>query len=363
MHDIGVRGFFLDHAGLRDRAGWSELQAYLIYKLSADISRDPDALIVEFTDDQYGAAAPLIRQILGELEAARKAMNPLPFNVTYRSAEFNEAIFPYLTPANIHRWQTMFDEMETLTANEDARIRDNVKLARREFDAAALWRWLDLREEHPHYYTDYTVVVQRIQDASTTSPQPAPEWDTKNMNRNWASPRWGTGHTNHFATVIEAGGKEKPLPAQFADIDPERIQTLIPRRYRGGQQTQLDPEAAFGYATLIDGTSYPLPFGFHQMNTGERVHSHQLEKSQITPGEYRLYEIGEVEIMPGSRIYIGRSWQTRLELDELYEPGAENLWHAYISIKLDGEKYGGTGEQDVGLVDRVILVKLSDSQF
>jgi hypothetical protein len=34
MHKAGVRGIFLDHHGVNSRSGWSELQAYLVLKLS-----------------------------------------------------------------------------------------------------------------------------------------------------------------------------------------------------------------------------------------------------------------------------------------------------------------------------------------
>ncbi len=41
----------------------------------------------------------------------------------------------------------------------------------------------------------------------------------------------------------------------------------------------------------------------------------------------------------------------------LYEPGADNQWEAYVSLKFDGPTYGGKAEQDRVLCDRIILVK------
>ncbi len=364
MHEVGVRGLFLDHAGLRARSGWSELQAYLIYKLSADINRDPDPIIDEFLADQYGAAAPLLRHTIEELEAARLAMDPLPSGVHYASRFFTPEIFPYLTPEAIHSWQLRFDEMEQLTADAGPRIQDNLQLARREFDAAAVWAWLDLRKEYPEYYTDPEVVVTRIRKASSTRSQPIAEWDTKNRNREWANSRWGTGALDDFMVRIAGGGEEKPLPAQFDNIDPDRIVTLMPNRQRGVPKTVVDPDAAMGFAVVIDSADYPLSFGFHQMADRNRIHSHKLEKADITPGVYQIHEIGEVPMQSDSRIYFGRSWQTHLDLGELlYEPGAENLWRAYITIKLDGARYGGEGEETVALADRIIMVRVSDDQF
>jgi hypothetical protein len=114
MHKIGVRGIFLDHNGVNSRSGWSELQAFLVLKLAQDI----DALIEEFTDHMYGPAAPLVRRYLDELESARKAMKTFAPQVTYKSRNFDDRTFPYLTPANIDRWQQTFGRMLKLAGGE-----------------------------------------------------------------------------------------------------------------------------------------------------------------------------------------------------------------------------------------------------
>jgi hypothetical protein len=47
----------------------------------------------------------------------------------------------------------------------------------------------------------------------------------------------------------------------------------------------------------------------------------------------------------------------------VYEPGAPNVWHAWVSIKSDGPSYGGTAKEDLVLVDQIILVKKITNQF
>ncbi|MGY8641462.1 MAG: DUF4838 domain-containing protein [Verrucomicrobiales bacterium] len=116
MHKAGVRGIFLDHHGVNSRSGWSELQAFLVLKLSQDIDTNTDALITEFTDHAFGPATSRMRQYLTELETARKAITTLPPNVGYKSRNLDDRTFPYLTFANLHRWQQWFEEMEAVTA-------------------------------------------------------------------------------------------------------------------------------------------------------------------------------------------------------------------------------------------------------
>ncbi len=363
MHDLGVSGLFIDHNGLRTRSGFSELQAYLIYKLSQNIDLDEQQHIEEFTDSLYGPAAPLMRQYLTELEDGRKAMETLPQGVRFRSTQRNQTTFPYLTAENIHRWQQYFDEMERQLANQEPRMRKNVALARRELDLAALWQWFELQDHAPDYYTDHTVLAERVLAANNMPPEPNPEWENKAINRT-VFPRFGNGLVDDLSIVIRAGGKEKPLPEQFATIDPTTVRTFLPTRQRGAPRFVEDPDAPFGVAVPADGPNMPFTFGIHDSHNDTRLQRHAIEAEAIVPGEYLLFDIGEVEVSPFSWAYFGGSWQTRLNIsDELYEPGSGNRWHAYVEVKFEGPSYGGPEPKDQALIGRVIFVNLSGDQF
>ncbi|MBT3380220.1 MAG: DUF4838 domain-containing protein [Lentisphaerae bacterium] len=353
MADAGVEGVFTDHNGFLDRAGWSELQSYLLYKLMQDVNCDTDALIEQFTDHQYGPAAFLVRQYLEELEAGRQAMTVLPPGVGYRSSNYDKGTFPYLTVENIHRWQTLFDRMET-QAGEQAERLQNIRALRRELDFATLWRWFDLQKAYPEYFKDHTVHAERIAAANKAK---APAGMT---------PRpLGEGPLKDFLAIIKGGGKSKPLPPEFATLDPSLVKQAIPRNYgRGGEKTVEDAEAAYGYAATVHNPDMPFRLGFYQWESrhppkgthGARL---SLEHSDIIPGAYRLYKLGKITITPDSWIWFSaKSWGTRLEVgSRIYEPGEDNLWTAYVSLKLNGPSYGGKAEEDQVLCDRIILVR------
>ncbi|HUT95309.1 MAG TPA: DUF4838 domain-containing protein [Thermoguttaceae bacterium] len=353
MHQAGVTGIFADHHGFNSRSGWSELQAWLIYQLAQDVDADGDALIAEFTDQVYGHAGPLVRQYLAELEAGRKAMITLPPGVTYKSRHYDQRTFPYLTPENIHRWQLLFDHMEQLAAGSPRHL-SNVQILRRELDVATLWKWFELNAAYPTSYVDHRPVAERIAAANVAK---APAGFT---------PAWTLGEevVSDFVTLIESGG-EKPLPAQFAGIAPDRIRTFLPRHTGRGavRRTVKDPQAGFGLAVIIDQPGDPFRCGFSQWKSrvpNSVLHGPKLELSreQITPGEFRLYRLGEINLTTDdSLIWFGRSWATHLEIgSRLYFPGEENRWEAWISLKFTGETYGGEVE-DLVVCDRVILVK------
>jgi len=353
MHKAGVRGIFLDHHGTNSRSGWSELQAFLVLKLSQDIEADTDVLITNFTDHVFGPAAPQMRQYLAELEAARKAMTRLPPRVGYKSFNLDDRTFPYLTPANLHRWQQSFENMETATASLPVELA-NVRSQRRELDIATLWKWFDLRAAWPDVYTDHRKVAERVLAANKAK---APSGIV---------PVWQLGEplVAHFVTLIDAGG-EKPLPEEFEGIARDRIRTFLPRNGARGRikRSVKDPDAAFGTATVVDQPQVPFQCGFSEWKSrvpsvithGPRL---QIQGDQMTPGQYRLYPLGEIDLTTDdSMIWFGRSWATNLKIgSQLYFPGEINRWKAWVSLRFTGSSYGGVGE-DLVLCDRVILVK------
>ena len=354
MHKARVTGVFTDHSGFNERAGWSELQSYLLYKLMQDVNCDTDKLIREFTDCLYGTAGSLVRTYLRELEKGRKAMTDLPPNTTYRSTNYDDRTFPYLTVENIHRWQTFFDQMEEHLVGYPEPLL-NVRTLRRELDFATLWKWHKLRKTYPAYFTDYMACVDRI-TAVNKAKAPA-----------GMKPRpLGKDTLGDFIAVAQSSGEEKPLPPEFDGIDHGRIQTVLPTntsRQRGPRRI-MDPDAALGYAITVHKPDLPFQFGFYQWKarhppTGTHGARVSLQRTDIVPGAYHVHKLGTITVTPDSWIWFSaQSWGTHAQLGErIYEPGADNLWEAYVSIKFDGPTYGGSAQEDQVLVDRIILVR------
>jgi hypothetical protein len=358
MHQAGVRGIFTDHNEYLQRGGLSELQVFLFFKLFRDINCDTDAAIIEFTDHQYGAAAPLVRKYLTALEQGRKEMGDLP-PVTFHSHNLDDRTFPYLTVENIHRWQTWFDQIEQQVANAPDQLL-NVRFLRRELDFATLWKWFDLKKTYPDYFKDHEQYSARITAVNNVKAkegvlQPRP---------------MGEATLQDLLAVIAGGGQVKPLPKPFDGVDPARIKQFVPRNYDYGTQRKIlpDRDAAFGYAATVDRPDLPFELGFYQWISrnpppGQPSGTHgarlKLDKDKITPGEYRLYELGEIVVTSDSWIWLSaKSWATHLEVGtRIYEPGAPNTWHAWVSLKFDGPSYGGKADKDEVLCDRIILVK------
>lgn len=344
MNKAGVEGVFCDPSlVVASGDGFTELQQYVYCKLLKDIQSDVPALIREFTDHQFGGAAPLARKYFDELEDAREtSKNPMR-GYTYTTVEFDQE-FAYLTSERIHRWQGYFDQMEKAVA-ADARCLKNVRRLRRLLEFATLGRWNDLAKAYPDYFKDYR------------------DHKPKEI------PRWCTSVVADFETVIQAGGKVKPLPEPLKNVDPSRVRRFVPTNTANSAQAkvQLDSEAAFGYAATIDLPDNPFHFGCFQWETrnppsGKRVARITVERKEITPGTYQVRKLGAITVTPDCMIWFsGMSWQTNLEIgSRLYDPDGKNLWDAYVSLKFSGPAYGGQGKEDQVLCDQIILVRQKD---
>jgi hypothetical protein len=375
MAVAGLEGLFADHQGINQRNSFHELQAYLLLKLMQNIDCDTDAVIKEFTDHHYGAAAPLLRTYISELEQGRKAMAPPP-GVTYNSKNFDDQTFPYLTVGNITKWQHSFDRMEALTTDQPKHLL-HVQTVRRKLDFATLWKWLSLKEAHPDYFADHEAIAARIRTTNTA------------VSKKFQVRPVGSSIVADFLLKIKAGGKQPPLPAQFGGVDPTRVRQFVPIGRRATSPYVEDADAAFGYAAPVHLPDMPFRFGFHQNDWATRdaaalprlpknakatwtralnrtfTLQRRITADEIVPGEYRVYELGEVEVSPHCMVWFSaRSWGTHLELGKrLYEPGAENRWQVHVSMKFNGPTYGGGAQKDQVLVDRIILVPTSKDQF
>lgn len=379
MAKAGVKGIFTDHCSYNERGGWSELQQYVLFRLMKDINGDTEAVVREVTDHLYGPAAPLMRRYLNELEQGRKAMTKLPLGVTYRSPNIDDRTFPYLTPENLFRWQGYFDEMDKLLAGQPARLTVNVQLVRRHLDLATLWKWSALRKQYPTYFTDHAVCVNRITAVNRTKGLPKTKWEEESGKAPSRDPApLGEGAMQDFVTLIQCGGEEKPLPAEFRNMDPSNIRRFVPKysNKRGGRAVVPDPEAAFGYGVPVHTPDLPFQFGFYQNDRKSHGARIALEAKQTQPGAYALHKLGVIDVTPDCIIWFSaRSWATQLQVGErLYEPGADNHWTAYISARFDGPTYGappndkllasserapygGPSGKDLVLVDQIILVR------
>ncbi len=131
--DHGVEGMYVQHDWPVIADLW-DLKLWLLMKLLEDPERDVTAMIHEFTDGYYGAAAPTIRRYLEELERASRIRRS---SIRYRTRSW---MYRYLTPRFILRAQSLFDRASDQVRDNPALVR-RVQEARISLDRATVLRW------------------------------------------------------------------------------------------------------------------------------------------------------------------------------------------------------------------------------
>lgn len=128
----GVNAMF--EQGNREVGGeFSELRTYLVSKLMWNPNADADALMNDFLQGYYGAAATSIRTYIDEMkDALLKSGKPLRIFGTP-----NEARESYLTPALMARYHELFDKAEDLV-HSDPVLLERVRIARQPLVYATL---------------------------------------------------------------------------------------------------------------------------------------------------------------------------------------------------------------------------------
>jgi hypothetical protein len=129
----GVEGVYaqFDHsilAHLRDLSQW------VMAKLIEDPRRDPDALILEFTEGYYGAAGTYVRDYLKRLE---RAMAAKPTHIGYPNRIED---WRYLDAGFLMEAQALFERAEQAVGEDPVGLR-RVRFARLALDRATLLRW------------------------------------------------------------------------------------------------------------------------------------------------------------------------------------------------------------------------------
>jgi hypothetical protein len=341
MHKAGVQGVYIEQGSFAVPGGFNftELQKYIYVQLFKDINRDVAAVIREFTDYQYGAAAALARTYLQELEAGQKAASG---DTSFGAGRTINRVMTGLTPPMLWRWQGYFDRMESDTAADVLRLK-NVRRLRQTLDYATLTHWNDLSKAYPETFSDYRVVKARL------APTPPP-WGLEALVEEWEM-------------MIQVAGTEKPLPAPFDAMDKTLVRRFVPHRSGWHAPVNVkDPNAAFGFAAVVDKPDKPFHFGFYQSDTKTRGRTGKVESDDIELGRYRLYELGEIQVTQDCIVWFsGRSWLTQLQLGErLYGPTTpdnDNRYDVHVSLKFDPPVPPATNDPYSAFCDQVIFVR------
>ena len=346
LHAQNIAGFDGEHnIGVGTKTGFAELQNYVFYRLMEDASQDADALIDDFLDYAYGAAAKGVRAYLNRLEELTPAIEgAFPWN-----AGLNQCT--YLTKERLAKWEGVFDSLAAKVAGDERRRRNLARL-RLGLDLAELRLAKDVS------------VVPRIRET------------VGEIERTCYSPRFAglaadfRKATEHliFVEEVQCGGVSKPLPADvFGGYAKEQLYVTMPESRAGGYVD--DPRAAFGRAAYYNGNNRPETLALPLKSAVQVVNGKytpdlaRIEAKDLPPkDEYRFFFLGDYEIVPDALLFIGSYW-LNAQVGGAYDEGSFNRVKFYASLRFEGPNYyPGDTRPNAIVCDRVVVVKLDFDQ-
>lgn len=344
MHSFGIQGTYFEHdsGGIQSGSNFSELQSWVMLRLFQNPEQDLAGLIETFTDAWYGAAAPLMRKILDELELERET-----FVNQGGVWSWNTMDYHYLDDNHFQRWSSYYDQAEMLVQNEEA---FRVRLNRLGLDTAILAKM------NYQNYSQERFDQLRIRTEKTL----ADLSEKRKINLLEKFARWILERREEIEML--------PLPEQWSAIDPVRLQIVLPDFTRLASESVVrDKDAAVKKAVfeVTDGADYHiLTYDYVLKKYGA---SRLIKKAEIVPDRYHSYLLSKGMKLSPNLVFHGSKWQITVPLkgfssaDDL--TSLEQLWEVYVSLKFTGPAYDQTSQETENRVycDRLILIKHPDA--
>jgi len=307
MKRAGVMGMCIEHnCGVAEKTGFTELQTYAMLRLFDDITLDPQEIVREFTDFEYGPAAEGVRRYLVEPETiAQKFGGWAVWNPPFAS-------YGYLTPENLIRWTKDLEAMAKLVADAPVRLQ-NLKRLRYNVDHALVRMYPRIKPADRTGLVAYEAVEKRIRE------------EAKGIAEVCFTADYAKNRTDFFDKLdkelflasIKCSGASKPLPEEiFGGVPLNQLYVTLPQ----GQGSKIveDPDAAFGKATYWDGKNQEkklaVPF---EMKSDAKPGGHNPKLAVVeklapgSRGKYAFYpeDKGKTNAVWCDRIVVVRDWK------------------------------------------------------
>jgi uncharacterized protein DUF4838 len=320
---------------------FSDLQTWLFLRLCRNPQANVEKLVNEFTDYYYGAAAPLMRRYINELESLRKQTEIfMPWNPKF-------SMYRYLTPQNIIKWEHMFDQMVKLTANTPKQ-QFHVNLVRLTLDIAALKIWHKLKKEYPQYKPDARAIEARVRN----------NFMTMLKKRLKLHPQQAINRFNKMFNPIAmlATAEVKPLPKLFSGFADDKVSQVFPMiKY------VKTADSACGLAVVKKWNKSPIEYGLYDSYNRRFLYPGKIKLKDIKPGKYHFYKLRRVKLTPDCLVWFTQKWIITFPLDQFYVMGfPDKQWDIYASLKFDGPAFDKNSKAKESTIsfDRAVAVSV-----
>ena len=331
---MGVESFFVEHESPLQTPFYA-LRAWLGNHLLNDTSQSLEALTDKFMAAYYGAAAPVMKELLMHMVKKQSEITGDLGKFSYRNRpDFTEEYFAF------------YEEhiAKALELAETPDYRKHIIKERLVMEYARLRRFKDAAAK------DMDVFLRQLKDDCEAVWR---DWGTEGVRKNFLN------------TVAMYEGIDVPIPMP-AEYDGYKVVHQITWKdvldYVPVRSLHNDPEAAGGRAMRADDFRYSgLTFGYYVNVVEKFVQQHGPIPIEQIPqdGKYHYYKVGKVTLEKHGFFHAHRSWTDQWFTDHLIVPGGDNDYIAYISLKCTGPAYVKGSQDKTSAIwsDRVLLVR------
>lgn len=343
-------------------ADMRELKIWVLCKLLENPELDTEALIDEFVNGYYGAAAPKVRQYLKNLDAA----------ATRSRAEIDWYAklgqFSYLTLDFLRQSDALFEQAAAAVAKSPVHSR-RVRRARYSIDDAALLRY-------PRLLIEWKRTGKPAADFPLNKDAIAARWlQTQHEQIDLQMPvEKRAAEKASVAGTLKRRILEKEVaaaPAKFAAIPGENLYLYGPddmRNHENRPKAVADPVAEAGITTRfeipdseIDKYKLPMPWGVYDAVNDDKSFTGTITLGDLPESGYRWYRIPDVTFKNNSAFaYFFWSWVIQVDLDYVHDSeNPDQKYDLWASIKFEGPAFrpAETDGKNAISVDRVVLVR------
>ncbi|MBE6930603.1 MAG: DUF4838 domain-containing protein [Ruminococcaceae bacterium] len=364
--DYGVTGQFVEHEEPLISDFWC-LKNWLMTHQMEDSRVDDRALIADFMEKYYGAAAPYLTRWI-EITEELSANSPLRMRCIEYFTKADHVTYDAILEGN-----RLFDEAEAAVQYDEVLTR-RVRQARVPIDVAIIERYDTLLyvARHRGETLPFDRQTSGLRYALTIAQTSALTEEYRKEHPDTGAPYWEGSKALLFQ---QQPHKAAPIPAQFADTDALQIPMhdyIFLGSIRDGTTYIQDPDAALGVTMqrTVAASSparqdamkmYPRgtdnPHFMLTLRHRGQDFTREFYLDEVEPDQYKLYHLFDIDDLGEDSNTMMRIVFPSMHISGFARDLPTGKIAVWASMKFSGAAYGGSAEiEDAIAMDRMFLV-------
>ena len=316
---------------------FNDMQVYLFYRMCLDPNQDARAIVKEFVDFKFGPAAPLMMQLIDDVEKNRRDTRGIKVSAEYSSLPVESK--------RLIKWQKMFDEMEKLTAG-DKRYAEEVRAVRSAFDAWHLLFYSRITRDCPEYKVTTETLIKRGMEGEEL---------LKRKDFYYLDQHYSRRIFDEMQLYSKL--KTDQLPAELLKLYPgKQIHRHLPENKVETLHKTADSITGYSLKVKLDVSQFkngnvPL-LAYDWIGTKFHHNNKVIPRKDIVPGKFKLYKMYSTQISAKFTSFVGGWTKARLKFGRYYDPSYQRKkYDVWFSMRFTGPYFDTASKEKDNCVE------------